>query len=217
MSELNCEQCETHLFDFHEGKLGRDLAARIDEHLRNCDACAALLKDIWQMSLVATRWQDESPITEVSTTKTGWVMPQLLATAASALALVLVLTDTHFVMNDDGFTLRVGRDGYVSEATLANFQQMQNADIESRLQRLSAQQLASNQLMMRTLLETSRTERRDDLQTLVSYWNTTQTEQMLATREDLEYLMMSQAEDDKDIQQLSDAFQSISMRRGNDL
>ena len=36
-------------------------------------------------------------------------------------------------------------------------------------------------------------------------------------REDLEYLMMGQAEDDKDIQQLSDAFQSISVRRGNDL
>lgn len=217
MSELNCEQCETHLFDFHEGKLGESLSGRVDTHLQDCDRCSALLNDIWQMNLVASRWEDETPRSSMPAVKPAWSVPQLVATAASVLALVLVLTDTHFVANDDGFSVKIGRDSYVSDEQFARYQQAQHAEIDGRLQRLSAQQLASNQLMMRTLLETSRTERRDDLQTLVSYWNSAQSQQMLQTQEDLQYLIMSQAEDDKDIQQLSEAFQTISMRRGSDM
>ena len=43
---INCEQSESLLFDFHEGKLRPELAANVDTHLQQCDACSAMLNDV---------------------------------------------------------------------------------------------------------------------------------------------------------------------------
>ena len=57
--KMDCEACESQLFEFHEGNLSPKSAADISRHLEQCDRCSELLSDIWQMGLVATRWQDE--------------------------------------------------------------------------------------------------------------------------------------------------------------
>lgn len=215
-ANFDCEQCQQHLFEFHEGALGSALAVQVDQHLKGCDECAALLNDIWQMNLVSTRWQEVEPApqhTPVSTRQ--W--PQTLATAASILALVLVITDTHFVTGDDGITLKVGRSGYVSNTDLQDFRRDQDSAFNERFQRLTAQQVASNQLMLRSVLETSREERREDFSSLVTYWNTAQAQQAQQTKEDLQYLILSQAEDEKDIQQLTSAVQQLRVGRGNNM
>ena len=75
----------------------------------------------------------------------------------------------------------------------------------------------ANQFMLRTLLQTNRDERRQDMNTLVRYWNVSQAEQFENTEESLRYLIASQAEDEKDIRQLSNAFQQINVRRSSDM
>ena len=171
------------------------------------------------MNLVATRWQEQEvrnwDRSGAFFSKKSWQFPQIFATAASLLTLVVVLTDTHFVVNNDGIAVKFGRSGYVSEATLADFSDSQKTSLNQNLQRLTAQQIASNQLVLKTILDTSHQERRQDMGTLVSYWNAAQAEQFQQTEPELRYLLASQAEDEKDIKQLSDAFTEI--RRGNNM
>lgn len=218
---MKCEQCESVLFEFNEGSTPADLSAEINAHLESCDACAQLLNDIWQMGLVSSRWRDESvPLwnrRQYFFSRSSWQFPQLLATAASLLALVLVLSDVHFVTGHNGITLKAGRSDYVSQSNLALLKTEQDGEFDQRFQRLTAQQVASNRLMFRTLLERSRQERREDFTTLVSYWNESQAAQARETEDQLRYLLASQADDERDIQQLSDAFQQIRLRRGNDM
>ena len=218
---MQCEQCESLLFEFNEGILSAELSADVDSHLKSCDECALLLNDIWQMGLVSSRWQDQNvPLWNRRAhffSKSNWQFPQLLATAASFLALVIVLSDVHFVTNDDGITLTAGRSDYVSESKLVSLKAEQDAAFDQRFQKLTTQQVASNQLIVRTLLQTSRQERREDFTTLVSYWNETQAAQYEETEDSLRYLIASQAEDQKDIRQLNAAFQDINLRRGNDM
>ena len=160
--KMSCEQCEGQLFDFHEGRLAADQAAAVDQHLKHCDACSGLLNDIWQMSLVASRWQEQSvPQWERHSaffSRSSWQFPQMLATAASLLALVLVLTDVHFVSSDAGLTLRMGRADYVSASALDDFRAAQQDELDQGFQRLTAQQVASNQVILNSMLETSRSE-----------------------------------------------------------
>ena len=221
MQKMNCETCQSGLFDFHEGTLDPAESARVDAHLQDCDACAALLADIWQMNLVSSRWQDQQVgpwnRSEHLAQRSGWQFPQVLATAASLLALVIVLTDTHVVSTDEGLTFKVGRDDYVTQQSLARLRSDQAAIIDERFQKLTSQQAASNQVLLRSVLETSREERREDFTTLLTYWNTAQAKQQRETQEELRYLMASQAEDQKDIQQLSNAFQTITLQRGSDM
>jgi hypothetical protein len=217
---INCETCEEQLFDFHEGNLDPASSALVDAHLHRCEMCSGLLNDIWQMGLVATRWQDHAvPEWQRSShqKKSAWQLPQMLATAASMLALVLVLTDAHLVTTGSGVSLTFGSPGYVSEATFLETQQKQRAEFGQQLQLLATQQVSSDQLVLRSVLQASREERRQDFGSLVTYWSSAQARQYQETEESFRYLLASQAEDEKDIQQLSAAFQQISLKRGNDM
>ncbi len=216
---MNCDQCESRLFDFHEGKLSPDDATGIDAHLQDCPDCTALLNDIWQVSLAASRWHDQS----VPSVRGAKYLPEKrswqtsLALVASFLALVMVVTDAHIVTGDGDITLAFGRSDLASQRDLAEFQQVQARIVDQGISKLTAQQVASNQLMLRTLLSTSREERRQELTTLVSYWSETQAIQAEEMQESLRFLIASQAEDEKDIRQLSSAFQQISQQRSRDM
>lgn len=220
-TEMNCEKCQDLLFDFHEGKLAPELAISVDEHLKSCNDCSEVLNDIWQMGLVATRWQDQAPGNyDRSTTgnlhRQGWRFPEVFATAASILAIVLVLTDAS-LDTSNGVVLRFGADNYLTEQTFASYQAQQAEKWDEQFDQLSARQVASDQLVLRSVLQASREERREELTTLVSYWTATQAQQVRETEENLRYLLASQAEDEKDIQQLSNAFHQISVNRGNNM
>lgn len=204
---IDCSACEAQLFEFHEGKLSPDNAAAMNAHLAQCDRCSELLGDIWQMGLVASRWQDESVPghnrPQIEDRHTRWGLPQIVATAASIIAVVLVLTDTRVVPEDGGFRVVVGTSQYVTQSDFENF----SRDQRQQLTQLASTQVASDQLVLRSMLEASREERREDLTTLVSYLNAAQARQRQQTETDLRYLLASQAEDERDIQQLSQAFQ----------
>ncbi|MBO6658213.1 MAG: zf-HC2 domain-containing protein [Pseudomonadales bacterium] len=213
-TDLNCERCQELLFDFHEGRLDSEYTARVDRHLKTCNECSAFLNDIWQMGLVATRWQDQHPANydrgrTADYQQQGWRFSEVLATAASILAIVLVLTDAS-IDTSNGVVLKFGSDEYVSEQTFAVYQAEQADRWDERLDELTARQVASDQLVLRSVLQASRQERKQELTTLVNYWNTTQAQQYRETEEHLRFLLTSQAEDEKDIRQLSNAFHQIS-------
>ena len=222
---MNCEQCEAELFDFHEGNLSEAAAANIDAHLKGCEDCSALLSDIWQMNLVSSRWQDESPAlssiapsaASLQSPARQWQLPNVVAMAASILALVMVVTDTHITTDESGIAIRFGQPGYVTEDAMAAMSQKQSELFLSQIERVADQQVASDQLVLRTVLEASREERRDETATLVSLWSATQARQAEQTQRNFRYLLASQAEDEKDIEQLSAAFQEITLRQGSDL
>lgn len=219
--EMNCERCRDLLFDFHEGKLSPEPAAQVDHHLQSCDECSAYLDDIWQMSLVATRWQDQTPPDygrqlTADLHKQSWRFPEVFAMAASIFAIVLVLTDAR-VETSDGVAIRFGGDSYLTAEHFEEYKTEQTDQWNQRLDELSAMQVASDQLVLRSVLQASREERREELTTLVSYWNTTQAQQQRETDENLRYLLASQAEDEKDIQQLSNAFRQINVQRGSNM
>jgi|AP95_1055475.scaffolds.fasta_scaffold00423_18 hypothetical protein len=220
-NEMNCEGCEGLLFDFQEGRLESSVATRVDAHLKNCSECSSLLNDIWQMNLVSSRWQDE-PVRAWDRSNhlfpsRQWQFPQIFAVAASVLALVIVITDTRVITNEDGIALKMGGSGYVSGSTLEELQVKQDSSFNQRFLRLTAQQVASNQLVLRSVLEASRQERREDFGTLVSYWNATQALQHQQAEENLKYILARQVEDGRDIRQLNTALQEANFRRGNDM
>ena len=231
MTKMNCEQCEDLLFDFHEGRLPAGLAADVDTHLQSCSGCGALLNDIWQMSLVASRWQDQTPGSydrgrhdqsghdrggKAEVKSRSWRFPEVLATAVSILAMILVLTDAR-IDTSDGLALRFGSGHYVTEDNFSQLQAAVAGGWQQRLDDLSARQAAGDQLVLRSVLRASREERREALAALADYWDSAQAQQYRETEEHLRYLLASQAEDEKDIRQLSNAFHQVSVRRGNNM
>ncbi len=216
MKMMNCEQCEARLFEFHEGKLDQEMSGKINQHVSECDECAALLNDIWQMSLAASRWQPhnvprwEPAGSAFESRQRQW--PQMLATAASIMALVMVLTDTRIVNTEGGFTVASGGRHTVSTQQFEAFA----LDQTEKLNQLASQQVASDQLVLRSMLEASREERRDDMTTLANFLNTNLARHSQQTDDNLRYLLASQAEDERDIQQLSQVVQQ-TLTRGNDM
>lgn len=224
-NKLTCEHCQDQLFDFQEGRLSPESAAAIDDHLKSCGECSAMLNDIWQMNLVATRWQDQAPHNYFrdnshAVQRTSWRFPELFATAASVLAMVLVLTDAS-VDTSNGIALRFGGSDNLSMQHFEAYQQEQtnqwNQRLDDMANQLATRQVASDQLVLRSVLQASREERREELNTLVNYWTTTQAQQYRETEENLRFLLASQAEDEKDIQQLSNAFRQINVQNSNNM
>jgi len=169
----------------------------------------------WENARVPS-WRKQDTFFESS----SWQWPQMLAMAASVLALVLVLTDVHITTTDNGITLARGNGAAVTqqvEAQLASYADTQADLLNQRLDEYSDQQAANNQLMLTTLLQASRQERRDDMTSLVSYLNTAQAQQHRETQDSLQYLLASQQQDEKDIRQMGEAIKLIGYQKGSDM
>ncbi len=221
---MNCQDCQDRLFDYDDGRLSPSVREEVESHLNHCDDCAALLQDIWQMSQMTHRWENARvPSWRKQDTffeSSSWQWPQMLAMAASVLALVLVLMDVHITTTDNGITLARGNGAAVTqqvEAQLASYADTQADLLNQRLDEYSDQQAANNQLMLTTLLQASRQERRDDMTSLVSYLNTAQAQQHRETQDSLQYLLASQQQDEKDIRQMGEAIKLIGYQKGSDM
>ncbi|MFT7219809.1 MAG: hypothetical protein ACI8Z1_001426 [Candidatus Azotimanducaceae bacterium] len=215
---MNCEQCEANLFHFHEGRLDAQASAAIDQHLKTCEDCSALLNDIWQMNLAASRWQADAPARRESmpeqAARSQWQLPNIVDTAASILALVLVLTDTRISADSYGIAIRFGPQDFVTADLLEALNQQQVDEFQTQINRITAQHVASDQLLLRSVLQANREERRDEFTSLVTLWSARQAKKVQETEDNFRYLSASQAEDEKDIRQLSAAFQGITLRQG---
>lgn len=222
---MNCEQCKPLLFELIDQKISSEDRASVNEHLDDCGECSSLLSEMWDMQAMATRWQDK-PVPHWNRRAAyfegvSWFpMLQVASGFASVIVMVLVLAQVQ-VSTNDGLTVHFGKalvdEAYVDarlENRLNEFEQNQQAMLATNIDRLTDQQAASNQLVLRTLLETNRQERRDEMTQLVTLLDEAQSQRTERTEASLRYLIASQLEDRRNIQQLGQAIQLVANEGG---
>jgi len=217
---MNCEQCQDGLFNYVESTLAAQPKQDMDEHLQNCEECSAMLTDIWEMQNISMRWHDEpTPKWNRSMglfdTNPWPFRLQWAASFASIFVLVLVLGEVRISTND-GLTIDFGRD-YVSpeqlNQQLVALKNSQKEELNTNVVRLTENQVATNQLLLRTMLDTRRRERREDLGSMLVLLEEQQSQQTNTTQESLRYLIASQVKDRQEIEELNDALLQVDTDR----
>lgn len=208
-SEFSCEQCKEQLPSFVDGNLTSLQQQRLDQHLGHCEACNETLAQLWELQAFSSRWHDE-PVPGWSRRKTFFTSNPLLfniqwiSSFASVLVLVLVVSQAQISMKDG---ISFGTGTQVTRAELDNvltsFEQSQKQQLEARVTSLANQQMASNQLMLRTVLSMSREERKEELTTLLTAWDYAQDQRTEQTEESIRLLLASQVEDKRNIDQIN--------------
>ncbi len=117
----------------------------------------------------------------------------------------------------DGLTIEFGTDKeYVSTADLDSrlntLQQSQATQLTASLNELNDRQVTTNQLLLRTLLQTSRQERHEDLQNVLALMESVQAERAVSTEESLRFLIASQRRDREEIRELNNALLQVNNR-----
>ena len=139
------------------------------------------------------------------------------------LVLVLVLVNAQ-VSTSNGLQVSFGEKDFLTNADLeqkiTSLQSQLNDQQSEQLQRnvanLSSRQVATNQLLLKTILERSREERREDIDTLLTNWYLSQNYQTEQTNESLRTLLFNQVEDRRNINQINKLLNKASLE-GNSL
>jgi len=227
---FSCEQSQNLLMEFVDNSLNPLQKQCMDQHLSHCDDCTTSMQQLWEMQSIATQWQDES-VPSWARRKTffesyQWFPKlQFASTFATMLVLVLVLADTQ-ISTSNGLQIRFGEDtkNYLTRSDLEQkislLQNQLNTQQSEQLQRnvsnLTSRQAATNQLLLRTILDLSREERREDMDTLVTNLYQSQNQQTEHTNENLRALLVNQLEDRRNINQINKLLHQASLE-GNSL
>lgn len=222
-TEYSCEQCKEQLIDFVSNLLPPLDKQLVDRHLQHCDECNAAMADIWNLQSKASGWRDERVPhwnrRQFFFEPSPWPMRmQWAASFASVLVLILVLMEGR-ISTVGGLTIDfAGNDSrYVSQPELmqqlARSQNLQRSEFDSSVQRLTSAQITTNQLLLRTVLDVSRQERRQDLGTMLVLWERSQDQRSISTDESLRFLIASQIQDRREIEDLNDAMLQVSNDR----
>ena len=219
----DCNEYRELLPDLVDDQLSTLQKQRLDQHLSHCDDCAELLQQLWKIQAVAIRW-DEQPVPHWNRRNTffpkaSW-LPNLqwVSSFASVLVLVLVITQTN-ISTADGLSIRFGAESGISEETFAKvlteLELRQAEELEQRVSTLSSQQVAATQLLLRTVMEMSREERKDELSTLLTVWDYAQDQRAHQTEESISLLLASQVEDKRNINQINRLLRQASVEGNN--
>jgi len=233
---FSCEQSRNLLVEFADNSLKPLQKQCMDQHLSHCEACNEAMEQIWEMQALSTRWTDEA-VPRWSRKKTffeptplfgsmEWFPKlQLASTFATMLVLVLVLGNAQ-ISTSDGLHIQFGASdkNYLTNSDLEQkisfLQDQLNTQHREQLQRnvsdLASIQSATNQLLLKTILERSREERREDIDTLLANWYQSQDQQTEYTNESLRALLVSQLEDKRNINQINKLLHQASLE-GNSL
>lgn len=225
---MQCDETRKLLVEYSEGALA-DLERRaVDRHLEQCSECNALLSEIWEFSLMATDWQ-EQPVPRwnrrtalVGASSPGVPWLNLVSLAASLLVLLVLVLRVEVRITEAGTRIAFG--GPQETVTSAELDQRLEARdkqiqglLTDNLQTLTAQQLAANQLLLRSVLDVSRQERREDLVSVMSVWATDRQRMERATGESLDYLIRNQVAGQRELQQISSVLRELDLREDNHL
>lgn len=224
---MQCEQAQLYLFEFAEGDLDGSLRSDIDQHLQICDACSALLQGIWEMDLKSTAWTNinvprwnRRDYFFSSRQDFSWL--QLAGSLSSVLVLILVLFRVEITNNETGFQISfAGQSDYVSSHEIdSRLRQpaMQNQrDVDTSMVNFTSQQIAANQLMLRTILMASRSERRQDLGLMMAVWNEDRRRLEESTEDSLRFLLRNQMQGRREIGNITHVLSAITNQQDNNL
>ena len=222
-----CNEYRDLLPDLVDGQLNHLQRQSVDKHLDHCEACSEALQQLWQLQATETRWNDQpTPYWNRRQTffpGTSWLsawLPNLqwVSSFASVLVLVLVLTQAK-VSTADGLSIQFGNPSGINEATLAQvmteLEAKQRLELEQTVANLSTQQVASNQLLLRTVMEMNREERKEDMGSLLTAWDYAQTQRNQQTKESISVLLASQVEDRRNFNQINRLLKQASLEGNN--
>ncbi len=209
--EYTCDECKARLFDVEQ--LPQPEQRQVHAHLAHCDSCREDLAAIWELKRDATGWRAQ-PVPRWNRRQlffepSPWHFRfQWAASFASVVVLVLVLTEAR-ISTIDGLTIDFAgvEDRFVSQTEftrqLVSLQEQQQATLDTNVRKLTNQQITTNQLLLRTVLDASREERREELGNMLVLWEADQDQRTMSTEESLRYLIASQVQDRREIEQLS--------------
>lgn len=219
---MDCAESKLLLPDMVDGQITALQQQRLDQHLNGCAECSGHLADLWQMQAISTRWQDQQVPSwhrrQTFFPDATW-LPNLqwVSSFASVLVLVLVMTNAS-IDTKDGLSISFGESG-VDEtevaALLAELEEQQSDRLDTTIATLNSQQVAANQLMLRTVMEMNREERKEDLSTLLTVMDYNQDQRTQKTEESLSVLFASQLEDRRNFDQINRLLRQASLEGNN--
>jgi hypothetical protein len=204
-------------------RLDGNQRATIDLHLPNCESCSEELASIWSMQQAANDWQTVNVPNYPRRSLFGdapapWIWPSLSVAASliSVLVLAAVLTQLGVRQDGSGIVLSFGPAGGSQSATTAidpapaSVGTVAKAEdtrqyLEQRIAQLADAQAASNHILIRTLIDTSREERRQDLRDLMLILDERSGTDRDRVRNQLTYLTRSQLQDEEQLRLLRQA------------
>lgn len=210
---MRCEDSQLMLFEFAENQLQETDRRSIEQHLQTCDECAALLQDIWELSLKSANWKDFNPPSAgrlrpyFQPVSFPWL--QLAGAFSSVLILVLVIFRLEVTTTDQGMQISLAGERDLTtyyeemDSRFRQFEAKNQAYLSASFDKLNSQQLASNQLLLSTVLEASRNERQDDIKALMAVWSADQQRQTQLTEDSLRFVLLNQARERRNIGNLS--------------
>jgi hypothetical protein len=212
MSKHECEQTRSLMINVIEDGLSILEKQRLDQHLDHCQDCRHHFAELWELKAISTQWKD-IPVPAWDRRQNLFEAPsflpgfQYLSGFASVLVLVLVLTSAE-ISTKDGFSINFGGN-YVSRSELTqrlkSIESDQRDYLQTSVQKLTDQQVTTSQLLMKSMLTTSRVERREDLQQVFALVDEAQGQQLQLTNDSLRVLISYQLEDRRNINHLNQA------------
>ncbi len=187
-----------------EGSLPSYLRSQCDEVLQNCQYCQQTVQKAHEIYQLANGWVDQE-VPEWShvqhavrpPVKHPLSWPNMAALAFSFMAVCLVVFQFE-VSVDDGLLISFGgsqSDARIQELLaqqLNEYQSQQNLALENRLDDYTEFQSLNNQLALTEWMDRNREERQDDLNFLMSGWETQRFQDRQRVNQQLDLLAENQ-------------------------
>lgn len=207
-----------HLIDYIEERLDQPLRRACEQVLDNCPVCRDAHEQARGFARLATEWDDE-PVPAWHRTRFAarpvqrqpdWLQWGALGTSCLSLLLVVFQLE---ISVEDGLLISFG--GSQREAQLqAQFdsrwevlQADQNVRLETELAAFAAAQGSANRLLLAEWMEQSRNERRQDVEFIMTAWESQRNRDLQRTDEQLGYLVRNQIESDQYLNELAQNIQ----------
>lgn len=201
-----------HVCAYIEGSLSPTLKARCEAALRQCSHCREIHDQALALSRLPSLWQQQE-VPHWNRARHAVQPPRQhgqrlawSALVASCFAVFLVLVKLE-ISTTDG--LRISFGGGMDEARLRQvvseqmqqeglvWQEAQAAQVETLLSEYAERQAIATEVMLTQWLESTRSERRQDMQQLLSGWQSLRYQDQLMLNEQISYLASSQEENNR--------------------
>jgi hypothetical protein len=211
--------------DYVDGSLPSYIRKQCDEVLQHCQHCQQIVQNAHNINSLAQDWQDQAvpdwsraqhavrpPVTQIS-----W--PNWAAFACSLVAVCLVVFQFE-VSVDDGLLISFGgsqseaRVQALLEQQLQDYQAQQAVALETRLDEYTEFQNINNQLVLTEWLDRNREERQNDLNFLMSGWESQRFQDRQRINQQLDILASNQIDSN---QYLNELAQTVSFPTGGNL
>ncbi|NVJ51075.1 MAG: zf-HC2 domain-containing protein [Gammaproteobacteria bacterium] len=211
---MSCDHqlLDQYLFAYLDSTLDPATARAFERCVDTCEHCRDVYHGAIEANNLSQQWQAQTPqqwhrakFAVARKTPQRWQWLNGLSLATSTLALLLVLFQVEFISTDAGFSVSFGGKGSqqqvadLVEAKFNNLAAQQVSYIDARFEEQKLQQVNDNQLMLTTLMQHNRQERRQDLNTLMASWLQQRDIDQKKLNQRVDYVVENQIENNKAI------------------